>query len=278
MASQACTVCALVAYDGTDFHGFQAQANAPSIQQELETALDRFVVRCSRVAGAGRTDAGVHASGQVIAVCVQWRHGLDALQRAWNVHLPPTIAVRRVGMAPDGFHPRHSAVSRTYRYTVQCGGQDGRRAEVSRSPLTDRFAWFEPRPLDVAAMNAVSAQLVGSHDFATFGQPPQGDNTLRTVQTARWEWVTASQAPLNDAAGMKLVFTITANAFLRQMVRSLAGSMLAVGRGEWTAQAFVDAWMAQDRSRAAAPAAAQGLVLEKVTYPDHLAALIFGKE
>ena len=278
MESQERAVCALVAYDGADYHGFQAQDNAVSVQQTLEEALDCFAERRSRIVGAGRTDTGVHAAGQVIAVQVNWRHSLESLQRAWNVHLPPAIVVRGVQGAPDGFHPRFSAVSRTYRYTVQCGSRAGKRAEVNRSPFTHRYAWFEPRPLDVAAMNAVSATLVGQHDFATFGQPPQGENTLRTVQAAVWEWVVESPPPLSDIAGSKLVFTITANAFLRQMVRSLVSSMLAVGRGEWTQAFFADAWAAADRNRSAAPAAPQGLVLEKVTYPEHLATLIFEKE
>lgn len=278
MESQERAVCALVAYDGTDYHGFQAQANAVSVQQMLEDALDCFAERRSRLTAAGRTDTGVHATGQVIAVQVNWRHSLEALQRAWNIHLPPTIVVRGVQAAPDGFHPRFSALSRTYRYTVQCGGQDGGRSEVNRSPLTHRYAWFEPRPLDVAAMNAVSATLVGHHDFATFGQPPQGENTLRMVQAARWEWVIESPPSVSSFAGSPLIFTITATAFLRQMVRSLVGSMLAVGRGEWTQEVFADAWAAVDRNRSAPPAAPQGLVLEKVTYPDNLATLIFGKE
>lgn len=271
------TVCALVAYDGADYHGFQAQANAPSIQQALEDALDRCAERCSRVTGAGRTDAGVHATGQVIAVAVRWRHSLAALQRAWNVHLSPAIAVRSVQTAPPGFHPRFSALSRTYRYTVQCGGQEG-RAAVSRSPLTRRYAWFEARALDVAAMNEVSATLIGEHDFATFGWPPQGEKTVRVVEAAHWTWVQETPPALGSYAGPQVVFTITANAFLRQMVRSLVGALLAVGRGDWSAQDFAAAWAAADRRRAAPPAASHGLVLENVAYPEHLAALIFEKE
>ena len=272
------TVCATVAYDGTDYHGFQAQPNALSIQQALEEGLDRFGERSSRVIGAGRTDAGVHASGQVVAVHLKWRHTVTALQRAWNVHLPPAIVVRDVQDAPAEFHPRFSAVSRTYRYTVRCGGQQGSKAAVTRSPLTDRFAWFEARPLDVSAMNLVSESLVGRHDFATFGQPPQGENTVRTILQAEWVWVEESVAPLTDFQGQRLIFTITADAFLRQMVRSLVGALLAVGRGEWTPKRFAAAWAAADRSRAVKPAAPQGLVLEKVTYPAYLDMLVFGKE
>jgi tRNA pseudouridine38-40 synthase len=270
-------VSALVAYDGSDYHGFQYQANAATIQCELEAALDRVVKRESRVAGAGRTDAGVHASGQVIAVHVAWQHSLPALQRAWNVHLPPAITVRRLQTAPEGFHPRYSAVGRTYRYTVRLGNVESSERAPRRSPLTDRFELFDVRPLDLGAMQAAAAGLVGSHDFATFGQPPQGESTVRTVYTAEWQIVEENLPPLGDYPGQRLVFTISANAFLRQMVRSIVGSLLAVGRGERSVTDIQHALHAGDRSRSAPPAPPQGLVLEKVTYPVELDALIHGK-
>jgi tRNA pseudouridine38-40 synthase len=270
-------VSALVAYDGSDYHGFQYQANAASIQCELEAALDKVAEREGRIAGAGRTDAGVHASGQVIAVHVAWRHDLAALQRAWNVHLPSAITVRRLRAAPAEFHPRYSALSRTYRYTVRQGSSDDGEQTPRRSPLTDRFALYEVRPLDVAAMQQAAQVLVGSHDFGTFGQPPQGESTQRTVYAAEWQVVTEDLPAVGDYPGRRLVFTVTANAFLRQMVRSLVATLLAVGRGEWSVQEVKDALAARNRSRAAPPAPPHGLVLEKVTYPAALDALIYGK-
>lgn len=274
-------VSALVAYDGSDYHGFQYQSNAPSIQCELEAALDKVAKREGRIAGAGRTDAGVHASGQVIAVHVEWRHDLAALQRAWNVHLPDAITVRRLAAAPAEFHPRHSALSRTYRYTVRQGegggsrGEDGMRAP-RRSPLTDRFALYEVRPLDLVAMQQAAQLLVGDHDFATFGQPPQGESTRRTVYAAGWQAVREDLPALGDYPGQRLVFTVTANAFLRQMVRSFVATLLAVGRGEWSVEEVAAALAARSRSRSAPPAPPQGLVLEKVTYPALLDARIHG--
>jgi tRNA pseudouridine38-40 synthase len=135
-------VSALVAYDGSAYRGFQYQANAASIQCELEAALDQVAERVGRIAGAGRTDAGVHASGQVISVHVSWRHDLAALQRAWNVHLPDAITVRRLVEVPEEFHPRYSALSRTYRYTVRQANAEGVARAPRRSPLTDRFALY----------------------------------------------------------------------------------------------------------------------------------------
>jgi tRNA pseudouridine38-40 synthase len=270
-------VSALVAYDGSAYRGFQYQANAATIQCELEAALDRVVEQRGRVLGAGRTDAGVHASGQVIAVHAAWRHSLPALQRAWNVNLPDAVTVRRLQEAPVGFHPRHSALSRTYRYTIRQGSDESLVQAPRRSPLTDRFALYEVRPLDLAAMQAAAARLVGSHDFATFGQPPQGESTVRAVQMAEWLMVEENLPLLGDYPGRRLVFTITANAFLRQMVRSIVGSLLAVGRGEWTVDDMVRALEARDRNRSAPPAPPHALVLEKVTYPAELDTLVYGK-
>lgn len=264
------TICALVAYDGTDFHGFQSQANATTVQDALEHALDQFCHRVGRIAGAGRTDAGVHANGQVIRASVGWAHRVADLERAWNARLPATLSVRFVREAPSGFHPRFDAISRTYRYTVQWyRAPDGFPAPRS-SPLTNRFALLETGSLAVAAMNEAAEYLIGVHDFATFGQPPQGESTERHVLAAIWQISEISPLPLDTFPGMQLVFTITANAFLRQMVRNLVGTLLSVGRGELSPNALKEALAARDRSRSAPPSAPQGLVLERVTYPPSL--------
>lgn len=269
------TVCALVAYDGTDFHGFQSQANAFTVQDTLEGALDRFCLRSGRIVGAGRTDAGVHANAQVIRASVAWAHSPADLERAWNVRLPASVVVRHVREAPPRFHPRFDAISRTYRYTVQWHQTVPGQPTPKRSPLTDRFSLFETRALDIAAMNAAAAHLVGTHDFATFGQPPQGDSTERHVLTAEWQIVETSPTPLDPFPGRRAVFTITANAFLRQMVRNIVGTLLAVGRGELTADTVKEALAARDRRYSAPPAAPQGLVFEKVTYPAMLEGWIY---
>lgn len=264
-------VCGLVAYDGTDYHGFQLQTGVPTIQGALEDALQMVTGTPVRVTGSGRTDTGVHARGQVIAMHVPWRHAVESLQRALNVHLPDSVTVRGLQPAPTGFHPRFSALSRTYRYTVYDLGPLNGKALTSRatpkcSPLTDRFALYVPAVLDVAGMQQAMNHLLGEHDFATFGQPPQGEKTIRQLYQAEWQVVETTLPPLSCYPGRCLVFTVCANAFLRQMVRNLVGVALAVGRGEWDARDVQDALAACDRSRCTPPAPPQGLVLEAVTY------------
>jgi len=267
---------AVVAYDGTDYHGFQIQRNAPSVQGALEMALDAFTFRRGRVVAAGRTDAGVHALGQVVSVRIGWAHTAVDLQRAWNARLTPAIAVHCVAEATDEFHPRFSALSRTYRYVVRNVASKDWRTMPQRSPLTDRFSLFEGRPLDVAAMQEAAQHLVGTHDFATFGQPPEpGDGTVRTIIEAQWD---VTDEALSAYPGRQLVFTITANAFLRQMVRNIVGTLLAVGRGEWQVAQVVAALAACQRSYSAPPAAPHGLLLAKVTYPPGLDRWVHGNK
>lgn len=260
-------VCALAAYDGTDTHGFQVQAGVPTVQGELESALQAVALAESRVVGAGRTDAGVHASGQVIAVKVRWRHSPAGLQSAWNAHLPPSISLRRLRLAPEGFHPRFSALWRTYRYTVLHYAPAAEEGVVRHAPLIERYAWFVTRPLDLTAMQAAARRLVGEHDFAAFGQPTQGESTVRYVAEAHWQEQEQGIAPLDPYPGKRLVFTVTANAFLRQMVRTIVGVLVAAGRGEWSPDDVQALLASCDRSRAAPPAPPNGLVLERVSYP-----------
>jgi tRNA pseudouridine38-40 synthase len=201
-----------------------------------------------------------------VAAEVHWAHGLADLQRAWNAHLPSSIVVWRVREAPAGFHPRFSAVERTYRYTVY-SAQEGSDAPVRTSPLTDRYGLYVTQALAVDAMQRAAAVLVGEHDFATFGQPPQGEGTVRKVRQAEWSEAVTDLPGLFPPIGRRLLFTISANAFLRQMVRSVVGSLIAVGSGRWTVADFAAALLARDRSRSAPPVAPNGLLLAKITYP-----------
>ncbi len=241
----------LVAYDGTGYGGFQIQANAPSIQAELETALARLTGTPVRVLASGRTDAGVHAAGQVIAFDLpeRWRQPLPVLQRGMNALLPAQIAVLRLDEAPAGFHPRYDARRRAYTYTLYC-------APV-RHPFAERMSWHVPAPLDVAAMQAAAQGLLGRHDFSAFGSPPQGENPVREVFRAVWR----VEAPW-------LVFEIEADAFLYRMVRMLVGTLVRVGQQRLTPEA-VEAILRQRARHLAGPAApAHGLVLQSVTYDD----------
>lgn len=262
-------VCGLVAYDGTDYHGFQLQLGVPTIQGALEAGLTAFLNVPVRVAGAGRTDTGVHASGQVISVQVPWSRSVMELQRAWNAHLPPSIAVRQLQVAPEEFHPRFSASARTYRYTIYQTDRGVNCSVPRRSPLTDRFAFYESRTLNLDALRQASAYLVGEHDFATFGQPSQGGNTVRRLYQADWQVVETNLPVLSEYPGKKFVFTVNANGFLRQMVRNLVGTLLEVGLGNWKPEDVQFALMARKRSHCASPAPARGLVLESVEYPKH---------
>ncbi|MEZ4674140.1 MAG: tRNA pseudouridine(38-40) synthase TruA [Caldilineaceae bacterium] len=265
-------VAGRVAYDGTDYHGFQVQRHEPTIQAALETALLHCTGHHVRVIGSGRTDTGVHASGQVIAASVPWKHTIESLQKAWNAHLPKAIAVRDLVLVSAEFHPRFSAKCRTYCYTIyDCDGTAKGKNGVALtkvSPLTDRFALYVPHVLDVVAMQRAAAVFCGQHDFATFGQPPQGENTVRVIHEATWQLVESNLVPLSSYPGRRLVFTVTATAFLRQMVRNVVGTLLNVGKGLWSPLYVEELLDARDRGRCSPPAPPQGLVLEKVTYPE----------
>jgi tRNA pseudouridine38-40 synthase len=241
---------ATVAYDGTNYFGFQRQVDAQqTIQGELEKALFKLAQASIQVTGAGRTDTGVHARGQVIAFDIAgWRHGEERLQRALNGTLPHDIAVRDVQIAHDGFHPRFDATRRGYRYTIL--------NRPNRSPLRHRYTWHVRQPLDIAAMNAATVYLIGEHDFGTFGTPPHGLNRMRRVFRAEWH---------RDDEDC-VIFSIEATAFLKRMVRSLVGSLRLVGIGSWSVSDFATALQAAERSRAGQSAPPQGLVLEFVSY------------
>jgi len=240
-------VKAIVAYDGTGYSGFQRQSNANSIQAALEAALAELFGAAVPVSGAGRTDAGVHAAGQVVAFEVLWRHELASLHRAMNALLPEAIAVLSLEAAPDDFDPRRDARSRWYRYRIY-------NAPV-RDPLSNRYSLHVPRALDVEAMQAAAASLLGWHDFSAFGSPPQGANAIREVLRAEWQQV-----------GAWLTFDIIANAFLFRMVRMLVGTMLRVGYGALTPQRFAEILQTQNRSGAGPAARACGLTLMAVQY------------
>jgi tRNA pseudouridine38-40 synthase len=240
-------VRAVVAYDGTDYGGFQRQSNAPTVQAALEAALAQVTQEKVAVLSAGRTDTGVHAAGQVIAFDTAWRHDLDDLWRALNAVLPVDIAVQEIKEAAPGFHPRYAACSRRYRYTVH-------NAPV-RWPQARRYSLHVASPLDVAAMQQAAQSLVGEHDFATFGQPPQGEVTVRRVLAAEW----GGELPW-------LTFDIEANAFLYRMVRSIVGTLLQVGCGAMSVEEFAAARAACDRSQAGPTAPPHGLCLMEVKY------------
>lgn len=243
---------ATLAYDGSAYHGFQRQvAETPTIQLAVERAIAAVTQQPVTILGAGRTDTGVHAAGQVIAFDVVWSHGDDALLRAINASLPQDIALRDIRQH-EGFHPRFDAVSRLYRYRVL-------PAPV-RQPLLRSRSWWVRCELDLALMQQAAEMLVGSHDFAAFGQPPQGEVTIREVLVSRWMQQEHDHGDL-------LVYEIEANAFLQYMVRRLVGTQVDVGRGALTVAEFADIFRSRDLARVKTIAPPQGLVLEQVRYP-----------
>jgi len=213
----------------------------------VEEALEELTGASCRVSGAGRTDTGVHARGQVISVDAPWKHSPEALRKPWNQRLPASILVRSLAEAPHGFHPRFSASERTYRYTAWAPVYEGEGER--RLPLVDRFAVVLPRRPDLEVMNGAAGLLSGTHDFATFGQAPQGENTVRRIVSLFWERVEESLPVLDYYPSERLVLTITANAFLRRMARNLAGSLLGVGLGVWQADEVGAALKAKGRRR-----------------------------
>lgn len=241
-----------LAYDGTAYHGFQRQVDdQPTVQKAVEDALSNLMKQPCIIRGAGRTDSGVHASGQVIAFDLNWQHSPQQLLKAVNANLPPDVALHGIRLATDDFHPRYDARSRMYLYRIL-------RAPA-RDPLRRNQAWYWPRTLDVPAMQTCASLLIGTQDFATFGTPPQGNNTVRTIWDVRFE-------PVRD----ELYFFITANAFLKRMVRSIVGTLVDVGRGKMSGEAFQLALDAGERSKSGRSAPPQGLTLTRVIYESEI--------
>ena len=243
----------LIEYDGTAYGGSQYQKNAPTIQDSLERALSSLTGEPIRVALAGRTDAGVHARGQVASFVTASRHPRETFLRGLNALLRSDISVRAAAEVPLSFDPRRQALSRWYRYTIHAGAQ--------RPALLRRLVWHVPQRLDIDAMKAAVAHLTGRHDFAAFTQPSLAGRR-RTERLV-------SGASLRRTKGL-VVFDIEANAFLPHMVRRLAGALVEVGLGKRSDAEFA-ALLREARPGAAAfTAPPRGLCLMKVRYESGL--------
>ena len=248
---QAVRVRATVAYDGTDYSGFAVQADGQhTVGGDLTEAISRVLGHSTELTCAGRTDAGVHAWGQVISFDAdEQRLDLAGLQRSVNKQLRPQIAIRSIECAPNDFDARFSAASRLYRYTVL--------NSEAPSPFLARTAWWIDAPLDVNAMRLACDPLIGEHDFSSFCRRPNDDASLtRRVIDARWE---------EHPDGVR-EFWIEANAFCHQMVRSIVGTLVEVGLGKKRAGDLTAIIRAGDRSVAGQLAPPHGLCLWSVAY------------
>lgn len=254
-----------VSYDGTDFSGFQRQANARSVQAELELALAPIEGKHVTVAGAGRTDAGVHALGQVASFTLSNTIAERDLFRALNAKLPEDVRVLSVEAAPPGFNARFSARSKMYRYRIS-------NTRVM-SPFQRRFAWYISRALDMAAMNEAAQELIGEHDFSCFqakGSPPTRRGRVQPITEKRASTRSMTHAfwteqPL-PAGGRLLTFEIAGTGFLKYMVRTIVGTLVEVGDGRRTPVSFRDLLNSGDRASAGPTAPPSGLYLVRVDY------------
>lgn len=246
---------ATLAYEGTPYYGFQRQTSLPSVQGTVEAVLEQIFGVETLIIGAGRTDTGVHAEGQVIAFNAEWKHSSDALLRAINARLPISIAVQAVQEVSEQFHPRYSALSRTYRYTVA--------AVAVRQPLLAQRAWQVAERLDESRLHTCASLFLGRHDFAAFGTAPQGNNTVREVYRSAWSSETY-------AFGRLLYYEVEATAFLLHMVRRLVGMQVAVGLGLSSPEALQTIFASRQLAKSQSLAPPQGLTLSAVRYPLNL--------
>ncbi|MEM6849954.1 MAG: tRNA pseudouridine(38-40) synthase TruA [Pseudomonadota bacterium] len=239
-----------IEYDGAPFVGWQRQANGLSVQETLEVAAERLCGALTRIGGAGRTDAGVHATGQVAHVDFERDWPADTVRDGLNAHLRPhPVAVVSAAAVANAFDARFSATARHYRYAILC-----RRAPAA----LDRAVWHVPRPLSDEAMADGAQRLVGRHDFTTFRAAQcQAKSPVRTLShlSVRHE-------------GERVLVEASARSFLHNQVRSMVGTLVEVGLGRWTADEVSAALNAKDRARCGPVAPASGLCLTGVDYGD----------
>ncbi|MCX7623273.1 MAG: tRNA pseudouridine(38-40) synthase TruA [Thermomicrobium sp.] len=254
-------------YEGTAFSGSQRQPGLRTVQGVLEEALGRLAGTAVRAVLAGRTDAGVHAVGQVASCDLRWRHDAGTLRRALQAWLPEDVIVYQAALAPEGFHARRWAIDREYRYRIWLG---------RRPPLfLRRFVWVFPGDLDIAALQRAARRFLGSHDFRSFaghglGGPWATEPRIRTITLSEWH-VTEPDIERHEGEATLLEYRVRANGFLPQMVRTMVATMVRIGIGaappEW-----IDTLLAvHDRRLAPPPAPPNGLVLWRVRYAEDVA-------
>ena len=258
-----------LAYDGTAYAGWQRQANAVSVQEILEDELSAIVGERTQIVGASRTDAGVHAAGQIASLAIEHHISCDDLVRALNARLPEDIRVRHAEDTFAGFDARHDAVSKTYRYAIWNG--------VAPSPFFRHVVWHVLQPLDVDAMVAAAPALLGAHDFSAFQAAGADTKTTnrRLLQSELREVGLNDESLLgvpalaSNVAGPEaklLRYEVRGTGFLRYMVRAIVGTLVEIGRGRTAADRMTAILASRDRAQAGMTAPAQGLMLWTVEY------------
>jgi tRNA pseudouridine38-40 synthase len=238
-----------LAYDGSGFHGYAAQRGQETVQGALEQALTTLLGASFHTAVAGRTDARVHARGQVVSLVIGRAIDTESTLRSLNGILGPEIAVNRIEPAPDDFHARFSATWRRYRYLLDCG--------VAPDPLIRAFAWHVGGDVNMNRVRAATRPLIGEHDFSSFCRAVEGRSNVRKVTEARWE-----------EQGDQRAFWIRANSFCHQMVRSVVGHLYDVGRGFADPDSTESVIESRDRSKVATVAPPHGLTLWEVGFDE----------
>jgi len=239
----------LIEYDGTYYQGWQIQPEGPTIQGMLEEKLSRLTGGRIHVIGSGRTDSGVHALGQVAHFRTQSQMDIRTIQRALNSLLPPDIVIKKVEEVDEGFHARKNSKSKVYEYRIL--------NRNLRSAFHRGYVWYIPQKLNLIEMKKATQGLIGEHDFSAFrtvGSPTR--TAVRRVIRAEWK---------RGRDGL-IRFEIEANGFLKQMVRSIIGTLVEIGKGRMKASDFRKIMNSKDRKKAGPTAPAQGLFLKEVKY------------
>ncbi len=250
-----------IEYDGTDYHGFQRQPDdhGPTIQGILEAAIARISGEMSVVHGAGRTDAGVHASGQVIHFRTNAYLAVQVWFRALNAVLPPSVAIKWAQEVPDRFHARFSAVRRSYRYTIW--------NDVAPAPLLARYSYHCPRALNVDLMNEACQALLGRKDFGAFGRSPDETNPKKPGPHSCVRTMLEARCARQDGKE-RIYCDFTADAFLTGMVRRIVGTLVLVGQKRLNLDEFATIVQRAEKTHPGSAAPPHGLCLMRVEYPE----------
>jgi tRNA pseudouridine38-40 synthase len=243
------TIKLTIEFDGTNYHGWQIQREEPTVQQVLRDTISMVLDRRIILHGSGRTDAGVHALGQVAHFVTDADMDVDTLRKAVNRLIPKDMVIKHAEEVDAGFNARFSTKSRTYWYLIW--------NSYERSAFFQRYAWYIPSPLDIAAMKKAAACLIGVHDFTSFqGTDRENGHAVREMHSV---YIKKTRKHL-------IVFSITANAFVKHMVRNIVGTLVDVGKGKISIDAFQTILLQKDRKLAGVTAPPKGLFLKRVNY------------